>query len=381
MRLRTPAGRANPYPIYGAIQDVAPVLRWRGVWSLTRHRHVSLVKDPRFVIGRRTAERDDRRVSQDFVLFLDPPDHDRVRAVVTHAINPSVVDSWRPRVVAIVEGLVASLERRPSFDLVADFAHLLPVRVICELLALPPEGRDDFIRWSRALAPTFDRPSPAERAAADEASNNMREALTAVVASRRRTPGDDVVSSLLAASDQGDSLSSEELLANLILFFFAGHDTTTNLIANGMLALLQHRDQWELLTAEPSIARAAVEEALRFDSPVQATSRHTTEEIEVEGHRIKAGERVTFVLGAANRDPEVFPEPHSFDISRPNASRHFAFGSGGHYCVGAPLARLEAELAFSTLATAFPRLQPVDTKPEWRDGFILRGMKAFHVKT
>jgi pimeloyl-[acyl-carrier protein] synthase len=383
-RLETPHGWADPYPIYRKIQRLAPIVHFRDQWALSKHRHASLIKDRRFVI--RTSPRAARdmrsrwlEVSDDFLLFLDPPDHTRVRALVTSAFTPKAVESWRQRIEEIVDELVTQLRRRESFDLIGDFAYPLPVKVICELLGLPPAHGDHFRRWSRAIAPAFGSGTPEVIAAASEAVENMVETLTVIVASRRRSPGEDLLSALIAASEDGERLTSDELLANVVLLFFGGHETTVNLIGNGMLALLRNRDQWEKLKDDTSLARSAVEEALRFDSPVQATSRRAAAEIEVDGQRIAAGSNVNFILGAANRDPDVFADPDTFDITRPNAAQHLAFSGGAHYCVGAQLARLEAEIAFTFLANVMPDVR-LAAEPEWREMFILRGMKALPVK-
>jgi cytochrome P450 len=383
VRLQSSRGRANPYPIYRKIQERAPVLRFGGQWSLSSHRHASLIRDPRFVIRVAPDQTVDEsspwlRVASDFLLFLDPPDHTRVRELVTSAFTPRAVESWRSRITEIVDELTCELQKKDRADIIADFAYPLPVRVICELLGLPSEYRNDFKTWSRAIAPAFDNQTQL-MSAANAAVSQMVDALTDIVASRRRTLGDDLLSSLVMASDAGEKLDTDELLANLVLLFFGGHETTVNLIGNGMLALLRHPDQWEALNADPSLARGTVEEALRYDSPVQATSRRANSDLEIEGHHIRAGESVNFIFGAANRDPDVFVDPDTFDITRENAAQHLAFGGGGHYCVGARLARLEGEIAFAALAAALPNARLAVTEPEWREMFILRGMKSLPI--
>jgi pimeloyl-[acyl-carrier protein] synthase len=384
MRLYTPEGRADPYPIYRQIQSRAPVWFFGGSCSLSTHRGASLVRDPRFVVrdpSRASSPSDQspwHTVSNDFLLFVDPPDHTRIRSLVTSAFTPRAVEALRTRVGAIVDELLDAVDG-DSFDLIADFAYPLPVRVICELLGLPDQHRDAFKAWSRAIAPAFDNQTVEVMTVANAAVDDMRECLTAIVADRRRSPGDDLLTALIAAEERDRKLNANELIANLILLFFGGHETTVNLIANGMLAMLRNRGQWDRLKAEPSLARNAVEEALRYDSPVQATSRTPTVDIDVDGQTIPAGERVNFILGAANRDPAAFARADEFDISRPDAARHLAFGGGMHYCVGAPLARLEGELAFTALAARLPTLRLETEQPEWREMFILRGMKSLPV--
>lgn len=383
--LRTPEGRADPYAIYDEIRRRAPILEWQGQWFLTRHADVATIRDQRFVLGvdRSGPEPADawNRVARDFLLFLDPPAHTRVRSLVTSAFTPRAVESLRLRVREIVDRLLDEASAGGAMDLIHDFAYPLPVTVICELLGLPAEHRDDFRVWSRAMAPAFGGGGDGTEIlrTAALAIEAMTSCLAPIIASRRADPADDLLSSLIAASEDDARLSADELVANVILLFFGGHETTVNLIGNGTLALLRQRDQWERLVADPTLARNAAEELLRYDSPVQLTVRVASSDVEIDGRTISRGDPVNFVIAAANRDPEVFADPHRVDVARPDAARHLAFGGGIHYCVGAPLARLEAEIAFESLAKRLPGLRVTGDAPEWRNNMILRGLVALPV--
>ena len=384
VRLMTPEGHADPYPVYRDLSQLTDAVRFGGNWFLLRHAHVaSLLRDPRLQI----ASPDERqlsaatpwaRVSQRFLLFLDPPDHDRIRPLLAAAFTPRAVEALRPRIVNACTHLLDRLDPATGFDLIRDFAHPLPVTVICELLNLPDSDRDNFRQWSKALAPAFEN-APDAMLAADQAIAAMTERLETIVAERRAHPGDDLISRLIAVGTDLGVLASDELLANLVLLFFGGHETTVNLIGNGTLGMLQQHQSWEALVARPGLARNAVDELLRYDSPVQLTGRHAHAEIDIGDRTIRRGDHVQLVLGAANRDLAVFDQPDVIQLDRPNAARHVAFGTGIHYCIGAPLARVETEIAFAALARRLPNLELANETPHWRDTHILRGLEDLPV--
>jgi len=392
MRLMQPEGRANPYPIYKRLREEDPVHESPNMfgWFLSRHEDVSLIRDPRFVqrgpnfeefyaqyVG--TENEAWGRMAGGFMLGMDPPDHTRLRSLVTKAFTPRAVERLRVRIREIVDGLIASLQGRDDIDLIADFAYPLPVTVICELLGVGSDT-DRFRPWSDAIGKAMDIEFPEVIRAASLASEQMIDYFSPIIDERRRSPGDDLLSALIAAEDDGDRLTRDEVISNLILLLFAGHETTVNLIGNGMLALMRDRDQWTKLCAAPSLARHTVEEALRYDSPVQLTSRNAAADIELKGKKIEAGQHVIFLLGSANHDPAVFTDPDRLDIERTDV-RHMSFGGGIHFCVGAPLARLEGEIAFEALARAFPDLSLADDEPEWREMMVLHGLKQLQLTT
>jgi cytochrome P450 len=313
------------------------------------------------------------------MLSTDPPDHTRLRRLVSQAFTLSRVESLRPRVVEIATGLVDALEGRTHADLIADVAFPLPVRVICELLGVPVEDEAVFRRFIRAMLSfgTTEATRQASQAAALDAAGYLSELLAA----KRREPADDLISGLVAARDGDQVLSEVELMSMVFLLLLAGHETTVNLIGNGMAALLRDTGQLALLQARPGLVGAAVEELLRFDGPVHhPTLRFTLEEVLLGRVTIPAGQIVLVALGAANRDPARFGEPDRIDVTRDDG-QHLAFGHGPHFCLGAPLARLEGRVALSLLVERFPRLA-LDVPHEalsWREGIFLRGLEALPV--
>jgi cytochrome P450 len=293
---------------------------------------------------------------------------------VNKAFTARRVERLRPRITAITASLLDELAVRTEIDLIASFAFPLPITVICELLGVGTDS-DRFRPWSRAIAKAIDIDMPELMRAASLASEEMMEYFLPIIAGRRKHPGDDLLSALIAAEDDGDKLSGDEVMANLVLLLFAGHETTVNLIGNGTLALMRNRGQWDRLRADPSLARHGVEELLRYDSPVQLTSRNAAVDIEIGGKTIKAGQHVVFLLGSANRDPDVFADPDELDLTRPDV-RHLSFGGGIHFCVGAPLARLEGEIAFEALVGAFPNMRLANEELSWREMVVLHGVEA-----
>ena len=384
-----PEFHADPYPFYHRLREEDPVHQSPlGFWVLTRYDDVIfLLRDPRFgregfapvlstVYGQEVAS------LPRSMLFRDPPDHTRLRNLVNRAFTPRVVESLRPRIQQIVEQLLDRVKDSKRMDLIEDLAYPLPVTVICEMLGVPASDRDRIRRWSADVARSLDAiglpsdPEIVERGVSGR--HALAEYFLELIPDRRRRPGQDLLSLLITAEEQGDRLTEGELLAMCILLFIAGHETTVNLIGNGVLALLQHPEQWARLRNEPTLIQGAVEELLRYDSPVQRTARIPTVAVEIGGRTIEAGTMIVAAIGAANRDPQHFPDPDRLDITRRD-NRHVAFGFGIHFCLGAPLARLEGQIAISALLRRTPDLNLTMTTPEWRESSTLRGLKALPV--
>jgi cytochrome P450 len=380
-----PEYRADPNPLYHRLRELDPVHRSpAGVWVLTRHADATAVlRDPRFssnpghLHGARP-QVGPRRLDTRVLLFLDPPDHTRIRSLVSKAFTPNRVRQLRPRVEALVGELLDRVEQQGSPELIADLAYPLPVSVICELLGVPAVERDQFRRWSSDASRLLDRDIDLDEQAMERgtaAIAGFTEYFIALIGERRNQARDDLLSALIAAEEAGERLSWEELLSTIILLFLAGHETTVNLIGNGALALLRHPDQLERLRRDPAIGPSAVEELLRYDSPVHVTARIATTEVAVGGTAIEPGEQVIVLVAAANRDPAVFPDPDRLDLGRPD-NRHLSFSAGMHYCLGAALARLEGEVALRELVRRFPRLELAHPEPAYRDHLVLRGLRA-----
>jgi hypothetical protein len=381
----------DPYPHYERLRNTDPMhVNAHGAFVASRHAEVSLVlRDKRF--GKDFVERTIRRYGPDimneqifrsmshWMLQQDPPDHNRLRGLVVKAFTARRVEDMRPRIQQVVDQTLDAIAGQGHMDLIEDFAFRLPVTIICDMLGIPEEHREVFYKGSRDGGRILD---PVPLTPEEIAQANMNNAMAKMYFEqlfemRRRNPGDDLTTQLVQAEEAGDKLSNEELTANIILLFGAGHETTVNLIGNGLLALYRNPDQLALLKANPSLVGNAIEEFLRYDSSVQMTGRVTLEDIEdLAGKRIPKGESVLCLLGSANRDPEAHPDqPDRLDITRPNA-RPLSFGGGIHFCLGAQLARIEAEVAISTLLRRLPELRLDDAEnPEWRPTFVLRGLK------
>lgn len=396
--LRSAGSLENPYPIYSVIRTVRPVLEvpvpnyaGPGAWMLTRYRDVhSVLRDPRFSVERLRAPlmRDNLDRMPEFLrqsatgmrsmLVMDPPDHTRVRKLVNKAFTPKRVAALRGHVEAIVGELADEAQAKGTFDLIHDVAEPLPAIVIAELLGVPAEDHRQFRQWSSAMINGFGSPNAEARATSAEAARQVFDYLADVIAARRRTPREDLISAMIAAQEERDALTDAELLATGNLLLLAGHETTTNLIGNGTLALLREPDQWNRLCEEPALLPTAIEELLRYDGPVQATVRVALEDVAIDDQVIPEGSLVLVNIGSANHDPETFEDPDQLDLARaPNP--HLAFGFGTHFCLGAPLARLEARLAFDALTKRFPRLSLVDDRPVYRTNPVLRGLTSLNV--
>ena len=383
-----PAFIADPYPFYHRLREAAPVFKTpQGFWLLSRYDDVALaLRDRRF--GKDFAGSIERRYGSGrmnepaianlalTMLVLDPPDHTRLRSLVTKAFTARRVADMRPRIRKLVDEQLDRVADKGGMDVVMDLAHRLPVIVICDMLGIPEDHRGPFLSASQVNGRILD-PVPMTREEMDRANaatamgNAYFDQLCEL---RRREPKDDLTTELVKAEEAGDRLSGEELRANIGLLFGAGHETTTNLIGNGLLALHRQPDQWERLKADPSLIPNAVEELLRFDSSVQMSGRVTMADVELGGVTIPADESVVTLLGAANRDPAQYPDPDKLDVGRQNI-RPMSFGGGIHHCLGAQLARLEGELVFTALIERFPNLKLPDMdKVKWKQSFTLRGL-------
>ena len=379
---------ADPYPYYHRLRETDPVHRSPlGFFVASRHADVShILRDKRFgkdFVGRMTRrfgkevmEEPIYRSMRHWMLQQDPPDHTRLRGLVVKAFTARRVEDMRPRIQEIVDATLDRVAERGHMDLIADFAFRLPVTVICEMLGIPKEEHEVFHMGARTGGRLLD-PVPLSRAEIDEANAGslmQAEYFRSLFELRRRQPGEDLTSQLVQAEDEGGKLTNEELTANIILLFGAGHETTVNLIGNGLLALARNPGQLRLLQNDPSLMTNAIEEFLRYDSSVQLTGRTALEDVEVGGTPVAKGESVLCLLGAANRDPAVYPDPDRLDITRPNI-RPLSFGGGIHFCLGAQLARIEGEVAISTLLRRFPKLKLDNPEqPDWRQTFVLRGL-------
>jgi cytochrome P450 len=382
----------NPYPSYERLRTTDPMHRTAlGAFVASRHAEASLViRDKRF--GKDFVERSMRRYGpqimeepvfrnmQHWMLQQDPPDHTRLRGLVVKAFTARRVEDMRPRIQQIVDETLDRIVDQGHMDLIEDFAFRLPVTIICDMLGIPEDHREVFYASSRDGGRLLD-PVPLSRAEIDagNAGNLMAQAyFQELFELRRRSPGNDLTTQLVQAEEDGSKLSNEELTGNIILLFGAGHETTVNLIGNGLLALHRNPDQLELLKAKPELITNAVEEFLRYDSSVQMTGRVALEDIDdLGGKKIPRGEAVLCLLGSANHDPAVYPNrPDRLDITRPNV-RPLSFGGGIHFCLGAQLARIEAEVAIGTLLRRLPELRLDNAEnPEWRPTFVLRGLQA-----
>ena len=382
---------ADPYPFYARLRTEDPVHQSpMGLWVLTRYDDVARVlRDPSFgrkgfdlLLEARFGTEPGQPGLATSMLFRDPPDHTRLRTLVSKAFTPRVIEGLRPHIQQIVDGLLDRVRDARAMDLIADLALPLPVIVISEMLGVPAADRDRFRQWSLDIARSLDAIALPVGPEVIERGNAARRALVdyfrGLIAERRRRPRADLLTGLIAAEEQGDTLSPPELLATLVLLLVAGHETTVNLIGNGTLALLRHPEQLKKLRAEPSRIGNAVEELLRYDSPVQRTARITTTEVELAGQPLAKGTMVITALGAANRDPAQFAEPDRLDVTRRDV-RHISFGHGIHFCLGAPLARVEGQVAIGALLRRMPDLALAEPTPEWRESSVLRGLKRLRV--
>jgi cytochrome P450 len=390
-----PRVRSNPWPIYHALREQDPVhFSPFGTCLLTRYDDaVAVLRDKRFSVEHRNFAEDrpvnvlgegfgpapNERDMSNVMLFIDPPRHTRLRTLVNKAFTPRVVERLRERVHQIVDELLDAVSGNNKMDVISDFAYPLPVRVICEMLGVPDEDRDDIRVWSRKIAPILDPIVTAEaQAGIEEAADHIDVYWDNLIEDRRKDLRDDLLSELIRAEDEGNRLDHLELRSTCNLILIAGHETTMNLIGNGLLALLRNPDQKSKLAAEPGVARSAVEELLRFDSPVHLTARSATERVDVGGATLEKGQLAIIAIGGVNRDPKHFPDPDRLDIER-EPNHHIAFSAGAHFCVGATLARLEAQIAFPKLLQRLPQIELAVEEPEYRATITLRGLQELPV--
>jgi len=383
----SPAFREDPYAYYERFRGPQPLLRVADtIWFALGHADVTtLLRHPRLSTDESRAAtevgQDEDNNRKRSLLFMDPPDHTRLRGLVARAFTPRRIEDLRLAAQAIAAELIDAMTGRTGpVDLIQSFAYPLPVRVICALLGVPPEDEATFTAWSRGVARSVD-PSvlrtPEIDAAIVEARQGLSTYLGDLLAERRRAPGDDLLSALAAVDVEGNRISAREVVALAQLLLVAGHETTVNLIGNGVLALLRAPEQLALLRQSPALVGPAIDELLRFDGPVQITQRVVLEDMDVVGCLVKAGDEIMLVLGAANRDPAAFADPHRLDVTR-DARRHVAFGGGIHHCLGAALARMEGQIALSALLDRFERIELAGT-PTRRPTFTLRGLEQLPV--
>src|SRR5271156_4578608 len=381
-----PEFRANPYPHYAPLLAGPPpilnmgpmtfvlVARYADVTAgLRDHEHLSSVgppPPPQAYQGRFAGSRN--------MLGSDPPQYSRLRRLVSRDFTPRRIRELEPRIREIAKELLDKVDAKGSFDVMADLANVLPVTVIAEMLGVPPELNATFKRWSDRIIGDGNNtpgnpPAPEVMRVVDE----LGDYFTAEIEKRRSNPGPDLVSALVAAHDEGDVMSAADLLSFITLLLVAGNETTTNLIGNGMLALGRNPDQLDALKRNPAMLPRAIEEMLRYDGPVQSTVRFTKEHVQLGGTELPAGAFALMIVAAANRDPAQFNDPEKFDITR-DPNEHVAFGEGIHFCIGAPLARMEARIAFEAMLARFPKLRLKDPamKPVYKGSYFLRGLES-----
>ena len=416
--------RVNPYPFYEQLREHDPV-HWDeelGFWVLTRYADIdSLYTDDRFSRAQglmrgfdRLSESERQLVQPVYhsfsktVFYADPPYHTHLRGLMNHAFTPRRVERLRPKIQRIVNELLDAAQRKDgTVDVIRDLAYPLPVMVIAELLGLPAGDRERFKKWSDdlfAILGTVRQKPLALLERAVQSLHEMTDYVRDLSQKRRESPKDDLLTALLSVTAEDDlacphshtpssthaiggltkerdvstALTAEELVSNINILLSTGHETTTHLIGNGVLALLQHPDQMQKLQAQPSLLARSIEEMLRYDNPVQITYRAALQDAEIQGKQIRKGDLVNSIVGSANRDPRRFSNPDHFDITR-DEGRHLGFGLGIHFCIGAPLVRLEAEIVFETILRRFPDIRLATEMLEWQEHPIFRGLKSLPV--
>jgi cytochrome P450 len=390
-----PAFRADPVPWYRALREKAPVYVHPEIGVvLSRYRDIDAVlRDRRFGVATPSPWREIfaegappsmRLLSENSLLFVDPPQHTRVRGLVAQAFTPRRIEAMRPKVEASIGAILDRLEERPDFDVLEEIAWPIPIAAVTELLGVPATDQELLHRWTHAITAVDELPLDFEALpAAGVAADEFLAYAGGLVDDRRRTPGDDLISALIAAEEDGERLGRDELLSMIVLVLLAGHDTTAGLISTGLWLLLAHPEAGAAVRNDPAAVDGAVEEVLRYLGPLQVASgggRWPDEAVAVDGTVIEPGTPVRLLLGSANRDPDQFDEPDRFDIGRaPN--RHLGFGRGLHVCLGATLGRLEARIVLPAVLERFPDLVLVDDGPTWRPSFVVRQLASLAVST
>jgi cytochrome P450 len=388
----------DPYPTYARLHEEGPLHyvqvggKW-AVWSIFSYAECSsIAKDPRLSakraqqmllslpISRQSEFKELARMLGLWLIFMDPPEHTRLRKLLNKGFSPAAIEGLRPQVESIVDRMLKPLTPGSEIDLMREFANPMPVRIILEMLGIPQDLRDTFVEWSRAIAVFRGSPDrTVEQArAAQDALVELTDFFRKTVAERRRNKGNDLISLLIDIEEEGEVLTEEELYAQCIALLFAGHETTRNLIGNGMYTLLRHPQETAELREKPEMIRTAVEEILRYESPVQFTARVLKEDIEVCGQRIPRKWTMLCMLGAANRDPKKFKDPNQLNLKRLN-NEHLAFSAGPHFCIGAQLARLEGQIALLNLVQRFPEMKLAGPRPQWASTFGFRGLQSLPV--
>ena len=392
----SPAFIADPYPVFRELREHHPVLydERTGQWLITRHADVNrLLRDRRLgrsylhvasheAMGRTPPpewHEPFTTLNGNGMLDREPPDHTRLRRLVLEAFTPRTVERMRDRVQGVVDGLLDGLSGAAEVDLVADYIEPLPVTVIAELLGIPEADRHLLRPWSRDICLMYELDPPdASARKAVAASVAFSAYLRDLAAERRVAPRDDLVSALVAASLDGDRLTEDELIGTCVLLLNAGHEASVNGAANGWWSLFRHPDELARLRADPELASTAIDELLRFDTPLALFERYVLEDIEVEGVHLPRGAEVALQFASANRDPHAFAEPDRLDLAR-DPNPHVSFGAGIHYCLGAPLARMELRIAFASLLRRYPEVALV-REPRWKPTYVLRGLESLPVR-
>ncbi|MEX1021868.1 MAG: cytochrome P450 [Dehalococcoidia bacterium] len=376
----------DPVPLYRRLREKDPVHYSELIrgWVFSRHEDIDAIlrdherfsNDPTARISRNGGGEPVEGVAS--MLNLDPPDHTRMRALVSRAFTPRAIEGWRPRIEAVIDDIFADIGDETRFDLMDRVAVPLPIVVIAEILGIPAVDRERFKVWSdhiaRPLEPTV---TPDELAQARVSGDELTAYFEAIIEERRAQPQNDLITALVQVEESGDTLSRDEIVATLVLLLVAGNETTTNLIGNGTLALLRHPDQLAWLRAHPEQVDVATEEMLRFDSPVQTNGRTALVDMEIGGRRIRKGQSIILLQGSANHDPAKWHEADALDLARGDKG-HMSFGRGIHFCLGAPLARLEAQLLFPRMLERWPAMR-LASKPRFKDHIVLRGMESMEV--
>lgn len=380
----------NPYPFYDKLRVIHPIYRGNLLknpgWYVTGYDEaIEILKDPRFknrIPLPTTSKKYEhlKNIQKDMMVYMNQPDHKRLRMLVSKVFTPRIVENHRPYIKETVNDLLNEVQNNKSMDVVTDFAFPLASLIIAKILGVPAEERYQFRDWSLSLIQTIDfRRSRKELADGNVTSMKLIDYFKELIEIRKRNLEDDLISMLIKEEQQGDKLTDEELLATCILLVIAGHETTVNLISNSVLALLNHPNQLNKLKENPSLIERAVEEFLRYESPTQMIARIASEDIEINDVTIKKGEHVYLLLGAVNRDPKTFINANVLDITR-NPNPHLAFGYGIHFCIGSTLARIEAQIAIQTLLERMPNLQLATPELQWRKLIGFRSLDALPIK-